>query len=77
MFGENVPVRANVKAIGAWSAHADQPQLLGWLKPARERLKKVFLVHGEIEEMTPLSQIIKDDLAVNVEIPAEGSGYDL
>jgi len=77
MFGENIPVRANVKAIGAWSAHADQPQLLGWLKPARERLKKVFLVHGEIEEMTPLSQIIRDDLAVSVEIPAEGGGYDL
>ncbi len=77
IFGEKVPVNCRVKAIGGYSAHADQPQLLEWLKPAQEYLKKVFLIHGEIEEMTPLSQKIKDDFAINVEIPAEGQSFEL
>ncbi len=77
IHGEEVPVRAKAMAIGAYSAHADQPQLLAWLKPARQKLKKVFLVHGEPDQMEPLAQKIKDELAVHAEAPKEGSSYDL
>ena len=77
MFGEEVPVRANVRAVGAWSAHADQPQLLEWLKPMKDNLKKVFLVHGEEDQALALAQKIKDELAIAAEVPAEGYSIEL
>ncbi|MBI3088674.1 MAG: MBL fold metallo-hydrolase, partial [Candidatus Colwellbacteria bacterium] len=72
ILGEEVPVRAKVKAIGGYSAHADQPALLNWLKPMRANLKEVFLVQGEEDQMLPLKQKIEDELAIDVRIPEAG-----
>ncbi len=72
IFGEKVSVRCRVKAIGGYSAHADQKQILGWLRPMRLSLKKVFVVQGEEEEMLPLVQKIKDELAIEAYIPSLG-----
>lgn len=47
LFNDDIPVRAQIWTINGFSAHADQPALLGWLGDAPRR--KVFLVHGEIE----------------------------
>lgn len=47
IFGEEIPVRAQVWTINGFSAHADQPSLLAWLGDAPRR--KVLLVHGEYE----------------------------
>jgi metallo-beta-lactamase family protein len=50
MFGEHIPVRANIYTIGGFSAHADRDELLSWHRrtgsPAR-----TFLVHGEQDAM--------------------------
>ena len=47
LFNDDIPVRAQIWTINGFSAHADQPALLGWLGDAPRR--KVFLVPGEIE----------------------------
>ena len=70
IFKEEVPVRCRVKAIGGYSAHADQKGLLWWLKPMRLSLKKVFLAQGEDDQMIPLAQKIKDELAVETAAPS-------
>jgi len=70
---EDVPVRCRVKAIGGYSAHADQPQLLTWVEHMRDRVKKVFVVQGEPESEEALAAKIRDTLAVNAEVPAAGS----
>jgi metallo-beta-lactamase family protein len=67
-----IPVRARVRAIDGYSAHADQPLLLKWLKPMRDTLKKVYLVHGEEDQIAPLVQKIKDFMAIDVAIPEVG-----
>ena len=72
IFGEKVPVRCFVKAIGGYSAHADQNKLLNWLKPARLTLKKIFLVQGEEDQMIPFAQKIRDELAIETMIPLMG-----
>lgn len=77
IFGEEVPVRCKIVVASSYSAHADQPQLLSWLNPMRQNLKTVFLTHGEEFEMSALGQKIKDELAVNAEIPEEGATFDL
>lgn len=77
IFDEEVSVRAQVRSIDAYSAHADQPQLLKWLEPMRFSLKKVFVVQGEEEQSLPLTQKIKDELAILAEVPEAGETVTL
>lgn len=47
LFGESVPVNAEVVTLGGFSAHADQTALLGWVAAMRQAPRRVWLVHGE------------------------------
>jgi metallo-beta-lactamase family protein len=48
ILGEEHPVRAHIASIDGYSAHADQVELLEWMRPFdRSRLEQVFVVHGE------------------------------
>jgi len=69
IFKEDVAVNGRIKAIGGYSAHADQPQLLEWLKPMRESLKKIFVVQGEEPAMSIFARKVQDELAVHAEVP--------
>lgn len=72
IFGEEIFVKCKVKAIGGYSAHADQPKLLNWLRPMKLGLKKVFIVQGEEDQAVSLGQKIKDELAIETEMPLKG-----
>lgn len=72
IMGEKVPVRCRKAVIPGYSAHADQPHLLAWLKPMRASLKKVFVVQGEETGSEALAQKIRDDLAVEARVPKAG-----
>lgn len=72
IFGEKVPVKARVIAVGGYSAHADQPALLNWLSPMRKTLTKVFVVQGEEDQAESLKDRIRDELAVHAVIPSPG-----
>jgi len=77
IFGEEIPVNCRVEAIGGYSAHADQAQLLSWLKPARKTLKKVFVVQGEEKASSVLAQKINDELAIEAIVPSSGDSFML
>ncbi len=77
IHGEEIPVRCRVVSIEEYSAHADQKQLLDWLRPMRTNLKKVFAVQGEEEESSALVKKIINDLAVHAEIPEAQKMYEL
>lgn len=77
IFSEKVPVRCKVRAIGGYSAHADQRQLLDWLSSGRDTLKRVFVVQGESEASMALALKIKDELAVDAIVPEAGKIYEL
>jgi metallo-beta-lactamase family protein len=50
VFGEEVPLQAQVEVLNGYSAHADHPALLAWIQATRRtspRLKHTWLVHGE------------------------------
>jgi metallo-beta-lactamase family protein len=52
IYGDDVPLRADVKIIDGYSAHADQAELTAWIdgvKATSPRLGEVFLVHGEAD----------------------------
>lgn len=69
IFGETVPIRAKRRVISAYSAHADQPHLLAWLYPMREKIKKIFVVQGETGASEVLADKIGTDLGVEALVP--------
>jgi len=72
MFGKTVEVKCERRAIGGYSAHADQPRLLEWLTPMRTSLKKLFVIQGEDGPRAALAQRARDELAIDTEIPHDG-----
>jgi metallo-beta-lactamase family protein len=73
IFGEEVPLRARVEIINGYSAHADQRELVQWLDAVRassSRLGQIFLVHGEAEAQSELTDILRDKGYFGVASPA-------
>lgn len=69
IHGETVPVRAKIRSIEAYSAHADMEGLVKWVKPMRDTLKKVFIVQGEEEAAHHLATVLKDRFTIDAEVP--------
>ncbi len=72
IMGEQVPVQCVVKAIGGYSAHADQPQLLEWVKSMSSSLKHIYVVQGEHDQASVLATAITDHLALPASVPSSG-----
>jgi metallo-beta-lactamase family protein len=52
IFGDEIPLRAEVEVINGYSAHADRTELSAWIdkvKAASPALGPVWLVHGEAD----------------------------
>ncbi|HUS06160.1 MAG TPA: MBL fold metallo-hydrolase [Bryobacteraceae bacterium] len=77
IFGDLFRLRAEVVKLNELSGHADQRELLEWMKPVTPGLKKVFLVHGEIGPQQALARAIQERYGLPVEIPERGQSFDL
>lgn len=71
MFGEVVPVRAKVKVLDGFSAHADQAEILRWLGTFNKAPQMTYVVHGEPPAANALAQVIREKL----KWPAEVAKY--
>jgi metallo-beta-lactamase family protein len=69
MLGRYVPVRADVASIPAFSVHADQAELLGWLRAAPRPPETVYVVHGEPAAAQALRQAIIAELGWTAIVP--------
>jgi len=47
LFGDAVPVNAEVIEMGQFSAHAGKSELLRWMGGLQKAPKKMWLTHGE------------------------------
>lgn len=70
MHGQMVPVRARIAKIDSMSAHADQSEILRWLRGFEAPPRRTFLVHGEPDPMATLKKQVESTLGWTVEIPA-------
>jgi metallo-beta-lactamase family protein len=77
VFGEPMRLRAEVAKINELSGHADQRELLAWMKPMVETLRRVFLVHGEAAQQNALAKAIRDAYGLAVDIPERGQSFVL
>ncbi|MGC8475980.1 MAG: MBL fold metallo-hydrolase RNA specificity domain-containing protein [Acetobacteraceae bacterium] len=72
LFGETIPVRAQVHTINGFSGHADQAGLLAWRRAVPEATRTI-LVHGEARAMdafAPLlaGEVIRPELGASVSL---------
>jgi metallo-beta-lactamase family protein len=77
IFDDTIPLRAEVAVLGELSGHADQAELIGWIRPIAAKLKRVFLVHGEPNGQVALTKALQEQLRVTVSSPARGESFDL
>ena len=71
LFGQNVPVLAEIVEMGQFSAHAGKSELLRWLTGLQVPPKQVYLTHGEPEAAQSLQQAI----TTNFKWPASVARY--
>jgi metallo-beta-lactamase family protein len=69
IFGEKHRVNAEVAVINGLSAHAGQEYLLTYALSTRDRLRRVFLVHGEPESAQALSEKLAEAGLTDVQYP--------
>ena len=77
IFGEPMRLRAEVETLNELSGHADQRELLEWMKPFAKGLKRVFVVHGEPAQSEAFSQAVQQRYGLNVTIPKRGQSFEL
>jgi metallo-beta-lactamase family protein len=68
IFGDYVPIRAQVAALEQFSDHADPPELLEWLRTFGNRPATTYLVHGEPDASGQLRELMKKELGWNVQV---------
>ena len=68
IYGDYVPIRAQIAALEQFSDHADPPELLEWLRTFRNQPPTTYLVHGEPDAAAQLRDLMKQQLGWNVQI---------
>jgi metallo-beta-lactamase family protein len=69
IFGEDVPIRAEVAMLDDLSAHADAAEIVNWLKGFKAPPKQTFITHGEPAAADAMRQRIERELRWNVHMP--------
>jgi metallo-beta-lactamase family protein len=77
IFGEPFQVRAEIASLNELSAHADQQDLIRWIRPIASELKGIFLVHGEPSAQDALIAALKQQLGVEARSPLRGESVEL
>ena len=78
ILGDKYKVEAKVERCNGFSAHADYSEMIEWLKETdTSRLKKIFLIHGELDQQEGFKQHLEEAGYKNVEIVAPEKEYEL
>lgn len=69
IFDDWMSVKAKIIDAQIFSAHADRKQVLEWIAPAYNSLKKIYLVHGEREAAIDLKSALGAKTKAEIMIP--------
>jgi metallo-beta-lactamase family protein len=73
-----VPVRARIYTVGGLSAHADQAELLHWLRGFRTPPRHTFVMHGEAGASATFAALLHTELGWSgVTVPRAGTCVSL
>ena len=73
LFGEDISVAAEVRALPGVSGHADRDGLLAWLEGFAEKPGRVFVNHGDDASCTSFVETLKR-LGHNASAPLQRRG---
>lgn len=68
IYGQMVPIRAQIASLEQFSDHADPPELLQWLHTFPQKPGVTYLVHGEPAAASQLRDTMTKELGWNVQI---------
>lgn len=74
---ESFTVRAEIKTIETFSAHADYGEVLAWLGHLENKPRKVFVTHGEKESAQALQKKIEERFGWTAVVPKYLESFDL
>jgi len=74
IFGDEFAVKAEIDTLHAFSAHADRTELYRYIRAAKP--SRVFLVHGEQDQRESFADLLRDQLKLDVHLPANGEVVD-
>jgi metallo-beta-lactamase family protein len=77
IHGQTVPVRARVKKINGFSAHADRRALDRWLDAFERPPREIFLCHGDEDVIARTAQRLETERAWKVSIPGYRESREL
>ncbi len=77
IFGDRIPVRAEIHTLGGFSAHAGQKDLLRWFEVVAGAKPRVALTHGEQRQRNALASVIRGYHRINAELPMQGDAVVL
>jgi metallo-beta-lactamase family protein len=72
IYGQEVPVGAEVVQLSAASGHADAGELLAWMRSAPRPPRQVYVVHGEPDAADTLRRRIEHELHWPASVPEYG-----
>ena len=76
LFGETLPVKAEVLSIDSFSGHADKDGLLEWMSCFKNKPEKVFVIHGEEESSLEFRDKLIE-LGFDAEVPLIGQSFEI
>lgn len=77
IFGDPVPVRADIEVLNGLSAHADRVALLDWARAFKRAPPRTFVVHGEEAPSNALKASLAEALGWAVHAPERGEVIEL
>jgi metallo-beta-lactamase family protein len=77
IFGEEHEVRAKMEEINAYSAHADEGELLDFIGQIPNKPDRMFVVHGEMQAAKAMAEALRKSGISNVTIPAGGERFQI
>ena len=77
IFGDTIDVRARIEMIDGFSGHGDMDDLDEYISQIKEKPEKIFLVHGEDDQLYPFAERIKEKFDIDTYIPDSFAYFEL
>lgn len=77
IYGQWLPINAEIAELPMLSAHADSDELMRWLSGFQRAPRRVFVVHGEADASEALRERIRRELGWSVCVPLQGQEFEL
>ena len=75
IHGKDIDVRAEITRLEAYSAHADEDELVRWVSEAQP--KQIVLVHGEDKGRNAMADRFREEFGIECHLPNRGDTLEV